>query len=144
VEQDAVDLRFVLKGDGRDGGRHGKDDVEILAVQDLGGSLLDPLGTCQRLTLRTVPIRAGVIGVPVVTTGVALFEMPAEYGGAARFDLGHDALLSGRQRGGVLTIAVAVAAEHVRYLQRRAGHRRPPSEILRWRGWGHRRYGMWE
>ena len=60
--------------------------------------------------------------MPLVTTGVALFEMPAEDGSAARFDRGHDAALSGRQRGGVLTIAVAVAAEDVRHLQLRAGH----------------------
>jgi hypothetical protein len=122
VEQDAVDLRFVLNGDGRDVGRHGKDDVEILAVQDLGGSLLDPLGTCQRLTLRTMPIRTGVIRVPLVATGIALLEMPAEDGGSTRLDRDHDAPLRGRQRGRVLTIAVAVAAEHVRHLQLRAGH----------------------
>jgi hypothetical protein len=42
VKQDAVDLRFVLEGDGRDVGRHGKDQMEILAVQDLGGPMLDP------------------------------------------------------------------------------------------------------
>ena len=30
AEQDAVDLRFVLEGDGRHVVRHGKDDVEVL------------------------------------------------------------------------------------------------------------------
>jgi hypothetical protein len=123
VKEDAVDLRFVLGGDGRDVGRYGKDDVKIGTLQDLGGPVLNPRGTGQRLTFGTVPIRAGVIRDALVTTGVALFDMPAEHGGAARLDRGHDAPLGGRQRpADLLPIGIAVAAEDVRHFERRAIH----------------------
>ena len=93
---------------------------------------LDPRGACQRLTLGTVPIRAGVVRRRAGGHSVALLDMPAERGGAARLDRGHDAPLRGRQRrAGVLTIGVAVAAEHVRHLQRRAIHDARRSEVLR-------------
>jgi hypothetical protein len=86
TKQDAVDPRFVLEGDGRAVGRHGEDDVEILAVEDLGSPARDPGGARQRLTLGTVPIPAGVVRDALVPTGVALFDMSAEGGRPARLD----------------------------------------------------------
>ena len=47
AKEDAVDRPFVLGGDGRDRVRHGEDDVEVLAVEDLGGPALDPRGARQ-------------------------------------------------------------------------------------------------
>ena len=77
----------------------------------------------QRLTLGTMPIRAGVIGDALVSTPIALFDMAAERGGAARLDRRHDAALGGRQGPPRLSaIRVAVAAEDVRHFERRAIH----------------------
>ena len=86
-----------------------------------------------------MPIRAGVIRDALVATRVALFDMAAERGGAARLDRGHDAPLGGRQRpAGLLTIGVAVAAEDVRHFERRAIHGAARSEV---RGRRRRRLG---
>src|SRR2546422_279728 len=97
----------------------GKTTWEILAVEDLAAPVLDPRGARQRLTLGTVSIRAGVIRDALVSTGVALFDMAAERGGAARLDRGHDAPLGGCERSAsLLTIRVAIAAEDVRHFER--------------------------
>ena len=65
-------------------------------------------------------------------TGVALFEMPPESGGAARLDRGHDAALGGGQRpAGLLPIGVAVAAEDIRHFECGAIHGTRRSEMLR-------------
>ena len=134
-------MRFLLCHDqsrdcGEDHDFNGESETLISAGMEWAAGSHFPLTITSHIT--------GVIRVPLVTTGVALFEMPAEYGGTARFDRGHDAPLSGRQRGDVLTIAVAVAAEHVRHLQLRAAHRCPPSEMLRGCGCDTRRNGTWE
>jgi hypothetical protein len=127
AKQNAVDLHLVLSGDDRDVIGHGEDDVEILAVEDLGLPAFDPCAACQGLTLGTVSIRAGVIGDALVPTRVALFDMATERGGAARLDRGHHAPLRGRERGGRLaSIGLAVAAEDVRHFERAATHAPAP------------------
>jgi hypothetical protein len=119
--------------------------VEILAVEDLGPPAFDPRAARQGLTLGTVSIRAGVIRDALVPTRVALFDMAAERGGAARLDRRHDAPLSGRQGPvGLLTIGVAVAAEDVRHFERRPVHDRARSEVLKRDRWRRRRKGTWE
>ena len=58
MEQDVVDDRFVLKGDGGELLREGKHDVEIFAVEQLGLALLEPLRARQGLALGAVPVAA--------------------------------------------------------------------------------------
>ncbi len=58
MEQDAIDDRLVLEGDGRDLVRHGEDDVEVLRRQELGLPVLQPLGAGQRLAFRAMAIAA--------------------------------------------------------------------------------------
>jgi hypothetical protein len=123
AKEDAGDRRFVRRGDGRDLVGHGEDDGELLAVEDLGPPALDPCGARQRLTLRAVPVCAGVIRDALVATGVARLDMAAARSGAARLDRGHDARLRARRRhAGVSSIGVARAAEDVRHFERRAIH----------------------
>ena len=118
---------------------HREDDVEVLDVEEVLCAGVDPGRAFQRLTLGTMPIRAGIIGDALVATRRARFDMPTEDGGAARLDRGHDASLGGRQRGtGCGTIGVAVAAEDIRHLQRRTIHERASTggrggAIGRWR-----------
>ena len=58
AEQEAVDHRFVLQGDGGDLFRHGEDYVEVLDRQQFGLALLDPLLPLGVLTLRAMPVTA--------------------------------------------------------------------------------------
>ena len=100
--------------------RHGKDDMEILGVEKFGAC--GPRSTAARASdwhfgqcrfaQRVVRRCARDRSWSHCST------MAAEGGGAAALDRGHDAPLRGRQRGAVLlTIGVAVAAEHVRHLR---------------------------
>ena len=95
LSQSEVDAEGGLIWQSRDGVWDGEHDMEVLGVENLSRPSLEPFGAGQRLTLGTVPIRAGVIRDPLVPTGVALFDMPAEHGGAARFDRRHHPALRG-------------------------------------------------
>ena len=55
-EENAVDGAFVLQGDVGNPVWHGKDNVKILGVQNLGLPVLDPLGACEGLALWTVAV----------------------------------------------------------------------------------------
>ena len=135
-EEDAVDERLVLQGDGGDRLRDGEDDVEVRGVEELGVTVLDPLGPGQRLAAGAVPVAAGVVPDAGVVAAIALLDMPAEGGGPAGLDRVHDPPLGGRQ-GALLRAAIglAVAAEDVRPLQRRPSHR-PTLRSERWRRGG--------
>lgn len=56
MEQNVIDRLLILIGDGGDGLRDGEDDVEILGVEDLGLSILEPLGPGEGLAFRAVAI----------------------------------------------------------------------------------------
>ena len=100
--------------------------MKILAAgEQFGVARLDPRGARQRLAARTVAIRTRVVPDARVPALVALLDMPAERGRPTLLNRRHDAPLRGRQRrNGVVTIAIAVAAKHIRHSQRRTTHRR--------------------
>jgi hypothetical protein len=60
-EEDGVDGRLILERDLGHRRRHGEDDVEIGDRQQLGLPICQPLGAGLPLTLRTVPISAGIV-----------------------------------------------------------------------------------
>jgi len=123
VKQDVVDRFLVVMGDGGDLLRHSEDDVEVWHCEELGSSVLKPLGTRQGLALRAVAIAARVVRDALVAAGIALLEVAAERCRATLLDRRHHATLRRRQRGAVLlTIGLTVAAEHVRHFRRPAGH----------------------
>ena len=95
VEEDAIDHRFVLCGDLGDGLGYREHDVKVLAVEQVGRPVLDPRGAGQRLAAGAMPIAAAVVPDPGVPAVVALLDMAAERGGAARRNRGHDAPLGG-------------------------------------------------
>jgi hypothetical protein len=58
LEEDVVDFLLVLIRDGSNGLRHGEDHVEVLGVEELGLTVLQPLGARHRLALRAVAVAA--------------------------------------------------------------------------------------
>jgi len=136
TEEDAVDDRFVLGRDLSDRLRHGEDDVKVLRVEQVRGAVVDPGGPGQRLARGAMPITAAVVPDARVSAAVALFDMAAEGGGAALRDRGDDAPVRHRERRThVITIRVAVAAEHVRDRRRRAIHRLGAQRAVGVGGW---------
>lgn len=80
-----------------------------------------------------MPIPARVVPDARVPALVAPLDMAAERGGPTLLDRRHDAPLRGRQRGsGLVTIDIAVAAEHVRHGEPWAIHtrRRQRAEVF--------------
>jgi hypothetical protein len=59
AEQNAVDDLLILKGNSRDRLRHSEDHMEILGIEQLGSTIIQPLGASQRLAFWTVAITAG-------------------------------------------------------------------------------------
>lgn len=62
AEEQAVDERLVLISDGGNGVRQREDDVEVLRVEKLGATILQPLRAGQRLAAGTMPVAAAVEG----------------------------------------------------------------------------------
>jgi len=92
-KENVVDLLLVLKGDCRDGFRQREDHVEVLGVEKLGATLLQPLGTGQRLALGAVPIATAVVTDALMVTAIALLDMTTKRGCSAQLDRTHDATL---------------------------------------------------
>src|SRR5213592_446787 len=62
LEQEIVDHGLVLIGDVGDRTRQREYHVEVRHGQQLGFAFGEPLLGCRSLTLRTVPVAAGVVG----------------------------------------------------------------------------------
>lgn len=118
AEEQAVEERLVLIGNGGNGLRQCEDDVKVLGVEKLGATILQPLCTGQRLAAGAMPVAAAVEGDAPVAALIACFDVPAERGGPAQFDRRHDAVLGGQQRRIILcAIGFAVAAEDTRHFR---------------------------
>ena len=80
-------------GDGGDLLRHGEDDVEVWRCEELGLSVLKPLGARQRLAFWAVAIAARVVRDALVAAGIALLDVAAQRGRATLLDRRHDPAL---------------------------------------------------
>ena len=118
LEQDRVDRRLVLEGDGGYRRRYGEYDMEVGHRKQVSLPGLQPIRTGLPLTLRTMPIAAGIVGTPNLPAGGARFDVSAERRRPAQFDGAHDATLDAaevtRMR---MAIGIAMTAENVRHLQ---------------------------
>src|SRR5690606_3042417 len=118
AEQQVVDHRLVLVGDGGDLLRQGEHDMEILDWQELCAPILEPLRARERLALWTMPVAAAVERDPLVAAGVALLDVPPERRRAATLDGTHDAALPATQcRHVIATIGWPELPEDVRQLE---------------------------
>ncbi len=84
--EEAVKHGLVLMGDGADGRRKREDNMIIGHGQKLGFALSEPLARRGPLTLRTMPVAAGVVGDVHVIAIFAARDMTAKCCRAAGFD----------------------------------------------------------
>ena len=76
--------------------------MEVLGVQELGLTILEPLSPGERLAFWAVAIRAGVIRVALMAAVVTLLQVTAENSSPADLDRSHDTALRYRHRSAVL------------------------------------------
>src|ERR1700755_218255 len=88
-EQEVVDGSLIVERDGADRSRQGEDDVVIGNRQKLRLAVFEPLPRRRSLTLRAMPVAAGIVGDPLVRAVLAALDMSAERGGAAGLDRRH-------------------------------------------------------
>lgn len=88
-----VDGSSVLKGERSELVRKREDDVEILHVEKLLLSGLKPGGTGGTLTLRAMPVTAGVVQADDVTTLLALTRPASQNGCSALNEVRQDTTL---------------------------------------------------
>ena len=93
LEQDRIDGGLVLEGDGGDRRGQREHDVEIGSRQQFGLAVRQPLRPRRPLTLRAMPIAAGVVGDARRAAIVARLDMTAERRRSARHDRAHHAPL---------------------------------------------------
>src|ERR1700678_2375696 len=123
AEQDIVDEALVLEGEGRDLLRHREDNMEILGVEEFRLAVSEPLRGRATGTSGN-SCRDRNYSDALVPAAVALLDMTAKRCCATQLDCGHSATLRGGESGAVLlSICVAVAAEHIRHFGGVAGHR---------------------
>jgi hypothetical protein len=92
-EEEVIDRFPVVESDAGDLFRDSEDDVKILYRQQFRFSALQPLGALRVLTLRAMPVAAGIIRDQNMLALAALFDMAAEGGCTADLDGAHDAQL---------------------------------------------------
>src|SRR5258708_6765772 len=76
-EENAVNHLLVLVGDRGNLFRHREYNVEVLAVEEFGLAVLDPLGASQRLTLGAVAISTGSVTNALVAALIAQLDLSA-------------------------------------------------------------------
>ena len=86
LNREVVDGRLVLERDGADRGRQGEDDVVVGNREQLRLPFFKPSPGGGRLTLRTMPISAGVVSDLDVVALLAARDMAAERRRAAALD----------------------------------------------------------
>ena len=88
-EQELVDGGFVVERDRADRRRQGEDDVVVGNRQKLRLAFFEPLPSRRRLTLRAMPVAAGIVGDARMGAVLAALDMAAERRGPATLDRRH-------------------------------------------------------
>ena len=127
LEQEIVDHRLVVIGDGADARRQREHDVEVGNLQQLCLARLHPVSGLATLALGAMAVAAGVVGDGCVAAHGVLTarNMPAEGRRAAALDRAHHLQLPKAHVAAVgLTPSGTVVAEDIRDLQTWTGHER--------------------
>ena len=100
-EQEVVDGGLVVERDRADRRRQGEDDVIVGDRQKLRLAIFEPLPRRRALTLRAMPVAAGIVGDAFVRAVLAALDMAAERRGPAALDRRHDLQLAEAHVAGV-------------------------------------------
>ena len=92
-EQNVIDDVLILKGNGCDWLRHSEDHMEILGVEKLGSTIIQPLGASQRLAFWAVAISTRIITDALVVTAITVLDVSTERRGSTQLNGAHDATL---------------------------------------------------
>jgi len=107
-------------GEVGDRSRQREDDMEIGHGQQFGLAVGQPLLGSSGLTLRAVPVAAGIVADAQVGAFLAAFDMPAQRRRSAALDRRHDLELAEAHMAGMRgTPSRPAMAEDVRHLDRR-------------------------
>src|SRR3546814_7351542 len=90
LEQQIIDQRFVMIGDGGDLGRHREHDVEVADREKVGLAGLEPGARGGAVASWTVPVAPAVIRDPPVSAVGTGLDVTPERGSAAMLDRRHD------------------------------------------------------
>jgi hypothetical protein len=82
-KQEVVDDLFVLEGQWRKLTRKSEDEMHVARREKLLATRLEPTVAGTALTLRAVPVPAGVVRDGAMPAAAALIDMAAECGGTA-------------------------------------------------------------
>ena len=117
-EQDGVDPLFILERDLGDRRRQREHNMEIRYRQELSLPGRHPFGAGLPLTLRTVPVAAGIVGAAHQSAFRADLGVTTQLRRPTQLDGAHHAPLDATQVAVVrLAIGVTVAAENIRHFQ---------------------------
>src|SRR5580700_8109760 len=103
---EVVNGRLVVERDRADRGRQGEDDVIIGDRQEFGLTLGEPLPRRRALTLRAMPVAAGIVGDAFVRAVLAALDMAAERRGPAGLDRRHHLQLGEAHVAGVRALRI--------------------------------------
>jgi len=128
AEQQAVANPLVLQGQRRKRLRDRKDNVAVTNGKQFLGSFGEPLIPGDGLTLRTMPIPAGVICDDTTGAVIALLDVAAQGASTAGADVPQRFSLLRRERmSPLLQELLSVLAEDIGYLEPMFSHRLLPS-----------------
>ena len=78
----------VLERDDLDRRRDGEDDVVVGYLEQFRLAVRQPLGSCEALALRTVPVSARIVGHALMAAIAATLDVTAKGRGTATLDRG--------------------------------------------------------
>lgn len=125
MEEQIVDDPFVLQADLSDRLGQCENHMEITDRQQLGLPRLQPPGLGCGLTLRAMPVPTGVVRNLPGSTIRAGLDMSTQLGSPTDLDGAHDPqMMHGQAAAMILSVDVAVAAQHIGHLPRWPSHQR--------------------
>ena len=122
-EQEIVDDLLVLQGQRGEPTRKGEDDMDVGGGQEFAAPRLQPTVASGGLTLGTVPIPAGIVGVGTIPAAETPITVPAQSSGTTALDgRQHFAMLAGDPATTRFDELLSRHPDEIGHLQRRPTH----------------------
>jgi hypothetical protein len=123
VKQEVIEHARILKDEGMQAVRQGRNHMDVRCRQDFSLSIGEPSGLGRTVTFWATAVPARIIGGLLVLAAIALGQVSAEGRGAAQLDGAQGAMLCAAQsRPIALQEGLAMLAYHIRDFELRATH----------------------